>query len=337
MSQLNNHINHIAFVVDASGSMSHLTSKVINIFDRQIETLSRQSQHLNQETRVSVYLFGGFGVRCVVFDKDVLRLPSLRGLYSPGGGTPLIDATAQSIMDLEKTCQLYGDHAFLIYVITDGDENISTRKPEKLSRLIQVLTENWTLAAFVPDAKGLGDAHRAGFPVDNIVIWDATSVSGLEHMDRTMVDATSRFMQARSLGIRGTRSLFKLDASHLTKKEVKKNLVALRENEFIFVTNGSYPKSIRDIVEVNVGQPYRKGSAYYQLVKPELIQEYKKFCIRDRANQKVYTGDAARDLLGLPAGRAKVTPEHLGKFDVFVQSTSVNRKIPAHTSLIVLN
>jgi hypothetical protein len=94
-------INHVAFVVDRSGSMSDLKSKTIEVFDNQIKFLAKRSTELNQETRVSVYLFGST-VENVIFDMDVLRLPSLKELYKIEGMTALIDATIQAISDLSS-------------------------------------------------------------------------------------------------------------------------------------------------------------------------------------------------------------------------------------------
>jgi len=117
-------INHVAFVIDESGSMQRHTSAVVRVFDEQIKTLASQSVKMEQETRVSLYLFNSRkGVTCIAYDCDVLRLPSLKGQYRADGGTPLVHATLTSIMELAQTPELHADHAFLLYVITDGEEN----------------------------------------------------------------------------------------------------------------------------------------------------------------------------------------------------------------------
>src|SRR2546421_728900 len=105
-----NYINHVAICIDSSGSMSGLANDVVGVFDSVIKTLCSRSKEMDQETRVSVYLFDTV-VRCLIFDKDVMRLPSLKGLYSTGGGTALLDGVNLSIDDLGKTAQMYGDHA----------------------------------------------------------------------------------------------------------------------------------------------------------------------------------------------------------------------------------
>ncbi|MEU3878202.1 hypothetical protein AB0E87_30690, partial [Streptomyces sp. NPDC029704] len=89
MSGNQNYINHVALVLDASSSMSHLSQKVVEVADQQIAYLARRSQELDQETRVTVYVFAD-KVECVIYDKDVLRMPSLKQLYRVGGMTALL-------------------------------------------------------------------------------------------------------------------------------------------------------------------------------------------------------------------------------------------------------
>lgn len=332
MSDISNHINHIAFVVDASGSMGHLTDAVVSVFDNQIKHLARRSQELDQETRVSVYMFNN-GVDCIIFDKDVMRLPSLRSFYRPDGGTALIDGTLQSIDDLEKTAQMYGDHAFLIYAITDGQENASKAKPAKLKTCIDKLPDNWTIAALVPNASGVHEAKQFGFGANNIMIWDATA-KGIAELGQKLEKVNEGFMQARKSGVRGSKSLFVIDTSKLSSKKVNDNLDALKSSEY-WVIEVRRDATIKDLVEREVGT-FVKGSAYYQLTKLETVQGYKKICIRNKISKYVYSGDKARKLLGLPDHDLKLKPEQLSKFDVFVQSTSVNRKLIGGTELIVL-
>ncbi|KPC83312.1 hypothetical protein ADL27_47255, partial [Streptomyces sp. NRRL F-6602] len=108
--------------------MSRLSGKVIEVADQQIAYLARRSRELDQETRVTVYVFAN-KVECVIYDKDVLRMPSLKQLYRVGGMTALLAATLTSQRELAQTAQLYGDHSFLTFVLTDGQENASHRCP----------------------------------------------------------------------------------------------------------------------------------------------------------------------------------------------------------------
>lgn len=330
-----NYINHVVLVLDASYSMDGHAKTLIKVTDAQIEYLARRSEELNQETRVSIYDFAD-DVRCLVYDMDVLRLPSIDTLYSTRGRTALIDATLKSLEDLGQTATLYGDHAFLTYVLTDGYNNASRNRPHTLKSRLASLPANWTVAALVPGDQEREACVHYGFPVDNVAIWDAQSAQGIIEVGKTIRDATENFMQARSKGgFVGTRSLFSTGLDAVNAQTVHATLTPLQKGTYdIIPVHQDSP--IRDYV-YSRGLDYEIGKGFYQLTKTENIQPQKKIAIREKATGKVYWGDAARDLLGLPRGvQVRVKPDLNPEYDVFVQSTSVNRKLIRDTDLLVL-
>ncbi|MFE5867047.1 vWA domain-containing protein, partial [Streptomyces roseifaciens] len=309
MSGNQNYINHVALVLDASSSMSRLSRKVVEVADQQIAYLARRSQELDQETRVTVYVFANT-VECVIYDKDVLRMPSLKQLYQVSGMTALLAAALKSQRELAQTAQLYGDHSFLTFVLTDGQENASHRCPDAPARdpreLVQAVSEmiatqddNWTLAVLVPDQIGKREAMQYGFPKDNIAIWDATSTQGLEEAGQVIQQATEKFMIGRTQGIRGTRAVFSTGAEAVNKETIKAaGLTPVKPSEYqlIPVTREA---AIREWVTES-GYTYRTGCAFYQLSKTEKVQAKKQIAVLEKKTDRVYTGPEARALLGLP-------------------------------------
>jgi hypothetical protein len=71
-------------------------------------------------------------------------------------------------------------------------------------------------------------------------------------------------------------------------------------------------------------------------MKPETIQGHKNVIITDKVNGKAYIGEKARKLLQLPNFDVKVNPDMNGKYNLYVQSTSSNRRLIKGTQLIVL-
>ncbi|MFF5426264.1 MULTISPECIES: vWA domain-containing protein [unclassified Streptomyces] len=341
-----NYINHVALVLDASSSMSHLSGKVVEVADQQIAYLARRSRELDQETRVTVYVFAD-KVECVIYDKDVLRMPSLKQLYRVGGMTALLAAALKSQRELALTAQLYGDHSFLTFVLTDGQENAShrspdapTRDPKELARavagMIETQEDNWTLAVLVPDQMGRHEAMRCGFPKDNIAIWDATSTQGLEEAGQVIQEATEKFMVGRTKGIRGSRAVFSTGAEAVNKETIEAaGLTPAQPSEYrlLDVTRDG---TIRDRV-VESGHEYRTGCAFYQLSKSEKVQARKRIAVLEKKTDRIFTGPEARALLGLPDVEVRVRPDHNDEFTIFVQSTSVNRKLVPNTRLLVMN
>ncbi|MGK5447172.1 VWA domain-containing protein [Streptomyces radiopugnans] len=345
MSGSQNYINHVALVLDASSSMSHLSSKVVEVADQQIAYLARRSRELDQETRVTVYVFAD-RVECVIYDKDVLRMPSLKQLYRVGGMTALLAAALKSQRELAQTAQLYGDHSFLTFVLTDGQENASHRCPDAPARnprelvravaeMIRTQEDNWTLAVLVPDQMGRREAMQCGFPKDNIAIWDATSTQGLEEAGQVIRQATEKFMVGRTQGIRGSRTVFSTGADAVNKDTIKAaGLIPVDPSKYQLIPVAR-DAAIRDWV-VECGHTYRTGGAFYQLSKSEKIQAQKQIAVLEKKTDRVYTGPEARALLGLPGVEVRVKPDHNEDFTIFVQSTSVNRKLVPNTRLLLM-
>lgn len=57
--------------------------------------------------------------------------------------------------------------------------------------------------------------------------------------------------------------------------------------------------------------------------------------IVNKMNDIKYGGSDARDMLNLPPYAVKVKPGSFGEWRIFVQSTSVNRKLIAGTTVFV--
>lgn len=330
MKMLQNHlINHIALVVDASSSMSQ--QPVVKVFDKELEYLKRRSVELGQETRISIYLFND-QIHCLTFDMDVMRFKSLKGFWSATGMTRLLDGVAQAVTDHKKLPELYGDHAFLMYVITDGEENRSRdTSTAGLSDTLNRLPSHWTTACLVPDAKAKHEAKKFGFNIDSIAVWDINKANAFEGVGKQFSSAVNTYMEQRAQGVRGTRSFFAtLDTSKLQQSK----LMEINPDAFHIVDVG-YESPIREYVESEVGVTYQLGKAFYQPAKTVEIQDHKKIFVQNVHSGKLYTGTNIRELLGLPQGTAKVEPGDHKDWIVFVQSTSVNRKLFPGTRLLV--
>jgi hypothetical protein len=91
---------------------------------------------------------------------------------------------------------------------------------------------------------------------------------------------------------------------------------------------------IRAFAESN-GLLFRPGRGFYQFIKAETIQARKEVVLVDRRTGDMFSGDAARAMLGLPRGaNAHIRPGALDQYDVFVQSTSYNRVLKRHTRFL---
>lgn len=354
---ITNIINHFVLIVDESLSMSHLRAAVVRVFDAFIARLAESSKEKDQETRITVYFFNSYGTqKCIIYDKDVLRVPSLEGLYHPRGNTALLQTFQVAMADLRAVPTKYGDHSFVVFGWTDGDENDSyfprthanqARVIGEWSRALATAPENETYGLFVPDRRGVERAERFGFPRSNVSIWDSTSEQGIEEAALLMGDVAVSYMAARAQGVRGYSAssgggLFTM--RKFTTTEVKTALVPTTPGSYYFMEVRPEDCGSDGRVEIepffvarSEGRPYPKGKCYYEFVKTETIQGYKNVAVQVGAGD-VYSGtlDEVRGLLGLPDHHLKVKPDQHPGSTIFIQSTSHNRKLGRGTRLLVM-
>lgn len=80
---------------------------------------------------------------------------------------------------------------------------------------------------------------------------------------------------------------------------------------------------------------FKTGKGFYEFTKTEEIQEKKEVVLRDRVTGDLFSGPQAREMIGLPFGqRGNIKPKDFGKYQVFIQSTSYNRKLKSDTSFL---
>jgi hypothetical protein len=92
--------------------------------------------------------------------------------------------------------------------------------------------------------------------------------------------------------------------------------------------------SIKSFVLEN-GLNFKVGRGFYEFTKTETIQAQKEVVLMDRKTGDLFAGEAAREMLGLPAGASvRIKPSNLEKYAVFVQSTSANRKLLGKTRFL---
>ena len=96
---------------------------------------------------------------------------------------------------------------------------------------------------------------------------------------------------------------------------------------------------IKKFVEDN-GIEFKRGRAFYELSKSEKVQQYKEILIQNRETGEMYNGAQVREYLGLEPQIAKggvterLNSGHTKEYRVFVQSTSVNRKLIGGTVML---
>lgn len=336
--------NYMGFSLDFSASMGRITEAAAKDYNINIATIKEEAIAQSQDTIVSVIKCGtGRPARneFLIQNASVTALKPLgTGEYkADGSATPLFDSVMELITQFKKVPDVNDQMvSFLIMVTTDGDDNASRTSGRTLSAEIKRLqaTDRWTFVFRVPRGNARSTLINHGIPADNILEWDLTS-KGVEVATQATTTAMRGFYEARSKGVKSTQSFY-TDLSKVSVKEVKANLEDISQEVSIWkVLPSEDGDQIKDFCDRRLGGGrFVKGAAFYELVKPERkVQDYKKIVIKDKKSGMIYGGDAARQLLGLPfVGDVKLLPGDHGKFVVFIQSTSLNRKLPEGSSVL---
>lgn len=328
--------NYVGFVNDHSGSMLPIASAAIKDYNANIQAVKHAANTEMLDTVVSVvgvgYPNGGQVTRQVQISNPHVLKPITA--WSTEGGTPLYDGIADMINLLTSLPDANDpDVSFLVMITTDGEE-MHSRKYDaySLRKLIEHVSQSgrWTFAIRVPTGRIHPSITNLGIPVGNIQQWD-TSSAGLEKSTQVQAQAVTQYYTARSAGVRSS-SAFYADASQVNVSA----LVDISSKVSLYVVpDANSSIEIRDFVLTKRMQ-YLKGAAFYQLTKTEArVQPTKLIVVRDRTTGKIYSGSDARKMIGLPDNQnARLHPGDHKNFDIFIQSTSVNRKLVGGTGVV---
>lgn len=328
----------VVFVLDRSGSMLPLIGQARRNLQQQVDAL-RAAAGPSDEYRVTIVCFDTRVTRSLVA-QDVLGLGSVEHLYLvPSGMTAMNDAIMEAT---SNHASLETDRAVLVSIVTDGGENASTTSARDVYRRIADLTATGRYTFAYAGPRGSESyAASIGVPAGNVTTWEQT-LEGIQTLGATSRGSVATFTATRSIGVMSTNSYYAQPVvsnpqdfagrlgSQLNKLDPKDFRV-----ERVMDTD---PLVIQRFAEAKLGG-FRKGKVYYQLTESEKVQDYKGIVIQDTATGAFYAGrDAAAKLLGIPnfSGTVRIRPGDLGEFKVFVQSTSVNRRLVPGTAVVCL-
>jgi hypothetical protein len=344
---------YVGLVKDHSGSMTHLACAALKDYNSLIEAIKTASDKEDIDTIVSVVKCGvGFAgaVEAEIVNSSVSRLKPQRSYATDGSYTPLLDSVGEVIRLLEASPDAKDPNVtFLVMVVTDGQENHSTKwTGRSLGDYIVRLqdTDRWTFTFRVPYG-GKRVLAQLGIPAGNIEEWEQTE----RDMDRTTrftaSSVSNYFTGIKTGAIRSTNSFY-ADAKNVTKTDVKAAMTNISSEVRIWPVvaadqkngpldrNGYRVAEIGTFVEKKTRETYVRGTAFYELAKTEkAVQASKLIVIRSRKDGAVYAGQSARDLLNLPTqGTIKLSPGDFGDWEIFIQSTSSNRHLPVGSKVL---
>lgn len=330
---------YIGVSKDHSISMRGIREAAARDYNETVSVITEQSNAAGQDTVVSVVRCGSGPRAEVIRESTIVPLTSLKqirpGEYiTDGGSTPLFDSVGDLIEQFEGVPDA-ATASFLVMAITDGEENSSRRwSPSRLMQKINELqkTDRWTFVFRVPRGTARNLSRQFGIPEGNILEWDQTD-RGFAVSTQATREAFTQYYTDLKAGVKSTKRFYS-NLAEVDVKTIKAALVDVSGLVDLWIT--SQQEVIKPFCEKKSKAPFIKGAAFYQLTKTEReVQDYKQIVIRDKTTGSVYGGGAARDLLGLPKfGTVPLIPGDHGQYDIYVQSTSINRVLPAGTQLL---
>jgi uncharacterized protein YegL len=332
-------VTRVVFVLDRSGSMQPVMRQAIKAVNSNIETIRAAVNESGQDATVSLITFSDYA-KIHFFNRSISAVDPISedSLHTHTEGmTALFDATGEAIQQLlNVTVGTDEDVTYLVNVVTDGEENRSYKfTSTSLKQLMKKVqsTDLWTLTFLVPPGYRHSLIQTFSIPDGNVMEWEHSS-RGVSTYSAASQAGLRNYFTARATGAKST-STFYTDAANISLKDVKNSLDDITSK--VRILKVKQESSIKDFIE-STGRVFVKGCAFYELVpgkkKADKVQNYKQVMVVSKANGKVYSGDAARQMLGLPTYETKVRPGDNGDFDLFVQSTSTNRKLAAGTRVI---
>tara|TARA_R110000868_G_scaffold250715_1_gene507458 strand:+ start:620 stop:1636 length:1017 start_codon:yes stop_codon:yes gene_type:complete len=335
-------ITYIGLVRDHSGSMRPLTTAALNDYNLTVDGIRQSVTEEGQKAFVSVVECGVGSTatsRLVNANVPIENLPKQKDYIANGGATPLWDSVGMVIDAIEANPHKDDvTTAFLVMIITDGQENNSKKwSAASISQKIKELqaTDRWTFTFRVPRGSKK-DLVRLGIPDGNIMEWEQNEQS-FHEATVAQTSSVGAYFSARTRGMTsmstfyadpGNISVAKIDNAldEITAK-IKRQVVSPHQDGIM----------IKDFCTEKFGR-YDIGKAYYQLTKTEKVQQSKDLIILDRQTNKAYGGNSARSLLGLPqTGEIRLAPGNFGQYEVYVKSTSINRKLYDGNAVIYKN
>lgn len=219
--------NHIAILLDRSGSMGNIRQEAIDAFNEQVDTMRKES--LDMETTVSLVTFSTNVDAPLFWCKDVDVLKKLTPEdYIPQGMTAMLDAVGFTINELQKLPDANDeDTSFLIIIISDGAENNSKRFSwDSIAEAVAAAekTDRWTFT-YLGANQNLADvSKRMNINIQNTMAFSADHL-GVRGATVTTKDSLSSYYGARRGGSKSVKSFFKSDPDSKDSDDSKQKSV----------------------------------------------------------------------------------------------------------------
>lgn len=328
---------YLHLLVDESSSMQSVVAAANAALHQWANNIKASSAAAtNQRTVTHVTFFNGAHRQPIVGQRiEDLDVGALK--IVPSGNTALFNTVKLAAQ--AALAQLIGNSdSALLVVVTDGEETAHNCPAHDMKLALSALisTGRADVAFMVPPRTKRFVAGLTGLEESCIKEWEATE-AGVRDVTKTFGASFGSYYAARNSGVASMRSVggsFYVDPDDLTKTDMSKLKDISQEVQLLPVTHRD-PEAIAPFFQAKLNRPFEKGKVFYELTKSEKLQPYKRILVQDMATGKMFEGNEARSLLGIKFDQqVRVRPGKDKQKRVFIQSTSLNRKLVTGTEVV---
>lgn len=182
-------------ILDRSGSMESCKEETLSGFNEQIQMIrDLQDKHPGQTFHVSLTTFNHLVAHPMADVQVGELLPLTAEQYRPDGGTALLDAIGEAVLNLKarRAAELEADEATAVVVIlTDGHENASRLfTAHGIRTLVRELeaTGQWTFSFMGATRDALEVAKDMNIRAENAMHFDKANIKHIMHDVATAMD-----------------------------------------------------------------------------------------------------------------------------------------------------
>ena len=204
--------NYVVLILDKSGSMSSLKNEVVGGFNAQVAEIKKKNDEFGMETKVCLVTFSTLVDEPILWVEDIDKvIPLTNETYVPDGWTAMYDAIGTTVESLLKLPDVNNeDVSFLVVVISDGQENHSTKfNAAKIAEIVTSCekTGRWTFTYVGANQDLKIVAQQLNLNINNTLAFAADS-AGYMRMSGQVTGSVGTYYNSRSRGLKSVANMF---------------------------------------------------------------------------------------------------------------------------------
>ena len=190
---------YVAIVLDKSGSMASTKEQTIQGYNEQVQQIRKNAK--DQEVFVSLVTFNSDVIEHL-WNEPADKLQEANPAdYVPDGTTAMRDAIGYTVQKLTKTAEKDANVAFLVIIISDGEENASQHISKSvLKELIDGRQSqgNWTFTYMGCSEEVVRKvAQETSIPIANMAVWENRTAKGTRRAMKRTGENVANYLNAR--------------------------------------------------------------------------------------------------------------------------------------------